>query len=421
MPTIGQEYDWKKQEDGNFTIFNFPIFQETVDKRPKRRGKSRSIPYGSEWIKKAVSFHQVEEIEGLHAPSVHHGHNEQESPELEKIGTMTNFRVGEHRGRDTIFVDIVDMDPAAFAKFKAGKLPHFSVEIPDPETPRIGSGAFLSSRAPYFTLPNAKAGKRVFKRSLKPAFFHANGKHEIIFSQETFMPDDKKKEIQLTLTEGREEERPEMMQEEVMEEEMGGGDVESRVAALEQKMDKIMEMLAPEKEETPPPVSDVDEGSSMSAEKGLASQIFALKESVDKYHEKTEKRLNSLFHAQGVNQLEKEIQVAINRLEAQNIAYGDPQTFAEEVRKRHKERGPKAVEDYINDIETFAHRFSTDTITTFTADQTDEFAKEYTGEEAEVARGAAKFALAKGEDPKKWIPGAVSEFRVTGQKPNYIN
>lgn len=419
----GTGYDWGKQPDGRYTIKGIPIFHATVDNRGRK-----STKYGPDYLRQVIDRQNSDQAID-HYPTVFVGHNTHDGDEKEPVGKLANFREGQFNNKLAIYTDIIDMEPEAFEAFQKEKLPHHSVEIPDPTIPRFGGLAFLSSRAPYFTFPNNKPGKRVFKTSNSPAFFHAQNTTEILFAQEIFMDDEKKKEIHLALMEG-DENKEEFMEDpqmdnqeefidgEEMPAEEGGDD---KFAALEARIAALEEAIAPSKDETPDAVADVDESAGMSAGSGLKKAIFQLTKAVKQHKDATDKRLNTIFSHLGTSQLNGEIQKAINHFTANNVAYGDPQTFASECHQRNKEGGIKSVQNYIRDIESFAPRFNGGVQMSATPSEIDDYTKDYTGEEREVAREAAQFALSKGDDPKQWIPGAVSEFRVTKQRPVYMS
>ncbi|RME82487.1 MAG: hypothetical protein D6785_07815 [Planctomycetota bacterium] len=346
---VGVEYEWARMSNGNYKLFGVPIFQETVDER-----KGQPKRYSAERLKQMADHMNRLQAENFHAPSVHWGHNKPGEGEKEKLGEAVNFRVGKLFGKATIFADIEDIEPEVFEKIKAGKLPHISVEILPTEPPRIGSIAFLSSNAPYFTLPNIRAGKelKTYSVSSSPILFSAGDSLEFVstflgefkMSKEIFMEEELKKEGE-----------KEQMMEDVPSEE--GSDLEARVSALEAKIEEILSMLQGGKEpmesSNPIPEEGNEEEGQMAF--GKIDMFLAVQEAVSKAVEPLKKDLQKVKNYSRELELEREAEKALRYFDAIGLVV-DPEDFRNKLKQKVKKYGIEAGLEYIEELTQYGQK-----------------------------------------------------------------
>ena len=265
----GVEYDYWESSNGKFGLIQVPIFQETVD---TRSGQKRE--FSRKELANIVEENRRLQFEQAHAPSIHWGHND--GKERDKLGEVINMTLGKLFGKWTIFADVADIDPQDFEDLKNGKYPHVSIELTRTLPTRIGSVAFLSSNAPYHTLPNIKVGKKVKRHQFSQNVYHysSGDTEEFItsFTGENIMPD-KFKTINTGLGSHPDPKKNplpkggsafEEDEEEIQMADEAGGDLEGRVSVLESKIDMILEKLGGDEGEGPAssaePISTEDEG-----------------------------------------------------------------------------------------------------------------------------------------------------------------
>ena len=411
---VGFEYDWAKMPDGTYKLFGVPVFQETVD---SRGGKAKK--YTAQELKSLVDHHYSLQTEKKHVPSVHWGHNSGSKEEKEKLGEAVNFRLGELFGKKTIFCDIEDIEPEVFEKIKKGKLPHVSVEILPTDPPRIGSIAFLSSNAPYFTLPNIRAGKelKTFSAASGPILFEAGDTLEFVscFIGELSM----KKEFFMEENPMEEEKGMEPSSEEMMAE---GGDLESRVSALEEKIDQILSMLQGEGKEpmgSAEPVAQEEEGQMGF---GKMDMFLAIQEAVECAVTPLKKDLKKVKEYSRELELERNAERALRYFDAIGLVV-DPQEFRTKLKEKVKKYGVDAGLEYIEELKEygqrapvvskFEHGFSKpdpESLQKYKEEGSDVFQAALTADR-EYAENASHFAK-MGLTREHYIEGAVSEIRA---------
>jgi len=394
---VGVEYRSEKQSNGMYAIFDVPIFSETKDMR-----RGRKISYDAAWIQAAAKEHRRQEEKDRNAPSLHYGHNEQGVGEKNKIGEVVNFRSGKLNGKETIFVDIIDLDPEIYQKVQKGRLPHISVEIPEPSIPRIGSVAFLSSRAPYFTLPNILVEEKPEAEYAACFYSSESAKTEIIsnfFLQEKSMP------------RYQDEMPPEEAIEEAPEEaiEEPGTDLESRIADLEARVSALEGADSPESEEAPVPLVEGGEAEMSYGESRQFSAVMAELKNM-------KKQLLTTFSYTRNLEKEKNIASAVRMAEQKGKVF-DSEKFAQQCDYYICNADPIVAQKAINDLIEALPIGTGLTGRRYYAGAQDsdasKFSQEYIAdpEEYRVATEAARQAMAMGEDPKRWVRGEINKHR----------
>ena len=135
-----KEFDWVKQPNGRYTIFDVPIFGTFKD---DKRGAVEI-----EDLQHVISSFNENKGENFHYPRIHVGHHEK----LENrpgAGYLDNLIL---KG-DTIFADLVEITPDIFEQIiREMKFPYVSAEY-NPDKKQITSLALLESQSPYFKYP----------------------------------------------------------------------------------------------------------------------------------------------------------------------------------------------------------------------------------------------------------------------------
>lgn len=134
-----KKYQWCKNDNGTFTIFQVEIFRTFED---EQRGK-----IGEEGLDEIVENFEKEKAAGWY-PRIHAGHHDRSTENLDGVGYLDNFsRVGQ-----VIFADFAEIEEEDFQDFLKKKYPGRSVEFDD-EKMVIDTLAVLKSQCPYFKFP----------------------------------------------------------------------------------------------------------------------------------------------------------------------------------------------------------------------------------------------------------------------------
>jgi hypothetical protein len=354
MSRIGVEYKWKKNKDGTYTIFDVPVFQETVDSR----NKDRIIKFDSKMIRDIVKENQRIQRENHHAPSIHIGHNGggDVREEKKKVAEAVNFRTGNLFGKFTIFCDFSGITEEEFTRIKQGELPHVSVEITRSSKPRIGSIALLSSNAPYHTLPNIKVGEQVtnYKMELMTVY-QSDDNYELISNFNFFggaeMPKDKeqKEEIQMMESDGMEGGDQSQGSE--------SGSLEEKVKKLEEMMKSFMEMMKKDQEEdlSEPSTGEAIPEADGKMAFGKIDMFMAIQEEVQKAIKPMKDELSSLKNYSKDLELEKQAEKALRYFDSLGIVI-DPDNFKGKLREKVRKYGLEAGMEYIEEIREHGQR-----------------------------------------------------------------
>lgn len=135
-----KEFNWVKQPNGRYTIFDVPIFGVFDD---NKRGS-----VGTEDLHEAIVAFEENKNERSHYPRIHIGHHEKVE-NRQGAGYLDNLQL---RG-DTIYADLVEIIPEVFEQIiQEMKFPYVSSEY-NPEKKQITSLALLESQSPYFKYP----------------------------------------------------------------------------------------------------------------------------------------------------------------------------------------------------------------------------------------------------------------------------
>jgi len=134
---INHTFDWAKQPDGKYTIFNVPIM------KPFERNK---LKVSRDDLGKVIATFEEDIVKG-HYPRLQLGHQDFHTTKNAKgVGYIDNLQLGE----DTIYADFTDIKDVDFSNIE--QYPYRSVEI-NVGSFRIESLALLESRMPFFVLP----------------------------------------------------------------------------------------------------------------------------------------------------------------------------------------------------------------------------------------------------------------------------
>jgi hypothetical protein len=134
-----KRYSWAKQPNGNYTIFNVPVFGTYTD--PERGKLTRAdMPV-------VVQNFENGKLKGFY-PRNHDGHHDNTTLNKPGMGFIDHLQA---RG-DTFYADLVEIPPAMFQRYKAGDFPYRSAEYNDKKQ-TISSVAMLESQRPYFEFP----------------------------------------------------------------------------------------------------------------------------------------------------------------------------------------------------------------------------------------------------------------------------
>ena len=143
-------YRAKKDERGNWRIYDVPVFAVHTDDRG-----SKPIEFDAAWLRKALKQAQTRESEGYLPPLHVRHHGDPKGADAAGKFRLTRLGTIRHDGEDVaaLFADLVDVSPEIYAEIQRGKLAYRSVEILDVDSPELDSLALLSDEVPYFRFP----------------------------------------------------------------------------------------------------------------------------------------------------------------------------------------------------------------------------------------------------------------------------
>ncbi len=143
-----QAYDYYRQENGKFTVFQVPIFSVTDN------GDGREVSV--ENLRNIVEKMQSEKERGWYARLIlGHQSDEDYSENAPGVGFLDNFQLDEESGM--LYADLVEIDSETFQLLE-DKYPNRSCEYRQSEE-LIESLALLESRTPYFRYPIFRLGE----------------------------------------------------------------------------------------------------------------------------------------------------------------------------------------------------------------------------------------------------------------------
>ena len=301
-----KEFDWVKQPNGRYTIFDVPIFGTFKD---DKRGAVEI-----EDLQHVISSFNENKGEKFHYPRIHVGHHEK----LENrpgAGYLDNLVL---KG-ETIFADLVEITPDIFEQIiREMKFPYVSAEY-NPDKKQITSLALLESQSPYFKYPLLSlAQEPQDASSFQEYFLDWQSRSDFVMKfQENFQEganmedkeDDKKenstpKEDFCSDSEGQEKEP-------MTEDKSKNYNCQEEVGGLREKIDRILSMVeeihAWEKEEHEEG-SEMDEEDDMEPSEPMPAEDNEMaKPSSVAYQDKTDVNRAIYGLQKGMVQMQKEI------------------------------------------------------------------------------------------------------------------
>jgi len=411
-------YPWKKKEDGTYAIYGIPVFQKTVD----RRGKE-DANFNVKALRGLVEANNFAENKNHH-PSVHWGHNV-DGLERRKLGEAFNFRLGKLGATPTIFADIRDIEEEDFQMIKKGKYPHISVELTRELPRRIGSIAFLSSNAPYFVLPNIRAGEEIKQfRQKQGMIYSANNTVEIVNKFKFDLKGEAIMHPSMKKYEEQEEEKKEEEENKEFQEEEGPSleSISSRLDALEARMDAIEGGEDEEEVSSAEAVPPIDEEGQMKA--GSFKTFMAMKQGMSKL----KKEIGNLKAFNREIETDRQSEQALRFFSAEGIQV-DEDSFRQKYKDKVRRYGANAGTEYIEEIESMATRIPMDSGTpyflpesrkqsksdlTWTAKYKEEGEEEYqkATEAGRFYSENAAYFSSQGISAKDFVDGEVAQIRL---------
>lgn len=135
-----QEYQWVKQPNGRYTIFDVPIFAAFSD---EKRGV-----VDEDDLSNVVRNFQYDKMENFRYPRIHIGHHNG-NVNRPGAGYLDNLKLQNN----TIYADLVEIVPEVFQQMRnKQKFPYVSAEY-HPNKKKILTLAFLESQTPFFDFP----------------------------------------------------------------------------------------------------------------------------------------------------------------------------------------------------------------------------------------------------------------------------
>lgn len=138
-----KQYQWVKQPNGRFTVFNVPIFATFQD---EKRGE-----VNEDDLANVLHNFQMDKLKNFRYPRVHIGHHDGNGNQP-GAGYLDNLKLEDNM----IFADLVEITPDVFQAIRGKmKFPYVSAEY-HPDKKKILSLALLESQAPFFDFPLLK-------------------------------------------------------------------------------------------------------------------------------------------------------------------------------------------------------------------------------------------------------------------------
>lgn len=177
LPALATTYRVEPTGDDKVSILGVPIFAE----HSRTFDDGTELHFGLAWLKQAC-LHVRQRAAGGYTPPVHLGHHDFDTPdERPSVGTFVRPTLGhvEFEGKAT-WVMFVDLVVANEDLETVKKYPYRSAEILDyTRPPEIDSLALLTSRVPYFRLPNLNLDESALKAA---KYASPIGSHGIAFA-----------------------------------------------------------------------------------------------------------------------------------------------------------------------------------------------------------------------------------------------
>lgn len=202
--SMGGQYEWSKNSDGTYNIFDVPVFAKHVrqlgmklvaDGEGNPKVEEVTINVDEKWLNKAVELNRRRYEQGQYMGPLHVRHH----PRSADDGEDTTVEAGhfllkyvksvqfEGETVPMLYSDWLRIPAEIFKRIQAGRLPYRSIESLPPNFNEIDSIALLATDVPYFRLPLTSVGKEITRqvyaaKSPSPFRGFARGKNPIHWS-----------------------------------------------------------------------------------------------------------------------------------------------------------------------------------------------------------------------------------------------
>lgn len=172
----GGNYQWSRNTDGTFNLFDVPVFAKHVRKLGMKlvAGKDGTptvqenvVNVDEPWLNRAIEINRQRLEQGRYMGALHVRHHPQGGGE-DRTEPAGNFvlkyvRPTYYDGAmvPVLYADFVKIPAAIFDRIKAGLLPYRSIESLPPKFEEIDSIALLDTETPWFRLPMLTPGEEI--------------------------------------------------------------------------------------------------------------------------------------------------------------------------------------------------------------------------------------------------------------------
>lgn len=174
----GGNYEWSRNSDGTFNIFDVPVFAKHVRKLGMKlvagkdgepKVEENAITVDEAWLNHAIEVNHQRLEHGKYMGALHVRHHPQpgsgEADKTEPAGrfVLKYVRPMMYDGAmvPVLYADFVKIPAPIFERIKAGLLPYRSIESLPPKFEEIDSIALLDTETPWFRLPMLTPGEEI--------------------------------------------------------------------------------------------------------------------------------------------------------------------------------------------------------------------------------------------------------------------
>lgn len=175
--SIGGNYEWSRNTDGTYNIFDIPVFAKHVRKLGMRmvadaEGNPKieevTINVDEKWLSRAIElnrrrYDQEQYLGPLHVR--HHPKGDEGADTTEPAGhfLLKYVKAVPFEGEvvPMLYADFLRIPEGVFNRIKQGQLSYRSIESLPPQFEEIDSIALLDTDVPWFRLPMLTPGKEI--------------------------------------------------------------------------------------------------------------------------------------------------------------------------------------------------------------------------------------------------------------------
>lgn len=175
----GGNYQWSRNSDGTFNIFDVPVFAKHVRKLGMKlvlgkdgepKVEENVVNVDEAWLNNAIQINKTRRESGRYLGALHVRHHPTREGEQDRTEPAGKFVLKYVRPMmydgamvPVLYADFVQIPAPIFERIKAGLLPYRSIESLPPKFEEIDSIALLDTETPWFRLPMLTPGEEIHR------------------------------------------------------------------------------------------------------------------------------------------------------------------------------------------------------------------------------------------------------------------